>query len=70
MKNRPKPGDELTSNEVCLIELVLLGLSNRQIAKRQGGLSEQTIKNELHTIFIKVGVRRRIQLFPDAEPDD
>jgi DNA-binding NarL/FixJ family response regulator len=44
-----------------LIEAILAGLRNREIAHLHR-VSEQTVKNQLKTLFRKVGVSSRLQL--------
>jgi DNA-binding NarL/FixJ family response regulator len=51
----------LTSREHDIVRLVARGHMNRQIAEELR-ISEQTVKNQLTTIFQKVGVRSRVQL--------
>jgi DNA-binding NarL/FixJ family response regulator len=51
----------LTYRQQQIVDLVLEGASNRQIAERLG-LSEQTIKNQLTTIYEKLGISNRLQL--------
>jgi DNA-binding NarL/FixJ family response regulator len=51
----------LTYRQQQIVDLVLDGASNRQIAERLG-LSEQTIKNQLTTIYEKLGISNRLQL--------
>jgi len=50
----------LTRRETRVMELLLLGLSNRQIARRMV-IAEPTVKNHLHSIFGKLGVADRTQ---------
>ncbi|QMU73535.1 response regulator transcription factor [Streptacidiphilus sp. P02-A3a] len=50
----------LTQRETRVMELLLLGLSNRQIARRMV-IAEPTVKNHLHSIFGKLGVTDRTQ---------
>jgi len=52
--------DCLTRRENRVMELLLLGLSNRQIARRMV-IAEPTVKNHLHSIFGKLGVADRTQ---------
>ncbi|MEV0681818.1 response regulator transcription factor [Actinosynnema sp. NPDC050436] len=53
-------GRNLTGRERRVAELLVEGLSNRQIA-RQMEISERTVKNHLHSIFYKLGVGDRTQ---------
>jgi len=60
-----KVGDKreelLSRREIELIQLLRLGLCNREIGKRLG-LSEGTVKVYLHTVFKKTGVSNRTEL--------
>jgi DNA-binding CsgD family transcriptional regulator len=51
----------LTSAEQEIIELTLLGLSNRELAERRNA-TVGTIANQLHTACTKLGVRGRREL--------
>jgi two-component system, NarL family, nitrate/nitrite response regulator NarL len=51
----------LTRRENALVAAVADGCANRQIANRFG-VSEQTVKNQLSTLFQKVGVSSRLEL--------
>jgi len=51
----------LTPRERQIIELVVDGCSNSEIASRLK-LSPQTVKNQLSVIFDKVGAASRVQL--------
>ena len=50
----------LTRRESHVMELLLLGLTNRQIARTML-IAEPTVKNHLHSIFGKLGVADRTQ---------
>lgn len=52
---------DLTAAEEEVVELVLEGLSNAQIAQRRG-TRERTVANQLASIFRKVGVSSRSEL--------
>ena len=52
---------DLTPRERDVIAGVIAGRTNREIA-RTLGLSEQTVKNVLTTVFEKCQVRNRLQL--------
>jgi len=52
---------KLTAKESQIVELVVEGFKNREIASRLF-LSEQTIKSHLGRIFRKLQVRNRSQL--------
>jgi two-component system nitrate/nitrite response regulator NarL len=51
----------LTTREMQIAQAVAEGRGNREIA-RQLGITEQTVKNHLTSIFEKVGVASRLQL--------
>jgi len=51
----------LTPRERDVIAGVVAGRTNREIA-RTLGLSEQTVKNVLSTVFLKCRVRNRLEL--------
>jgi two-component system, NarL family, nitrate/nitrite response regulator NarL len=51
----------LTAREAQIAKLVAEGRGNREIAA-QLGITEQTVKNHLTSIFEKVGVNSRLQL--------
>ena len=51
----------VTAKNIRLMQLVAKGKTNRQIAKSLG-LSEQTIKNELVSLFLKLGATNRTHL--------
>lgn len=51
----------LTARERQIAQAVADGLSNRDIAARFG-ITEQTVKNHLTSIYEKVGVPSRLQL--------
>jgi two-component system, NarL family, nitrate/nitrite response regulator NarL len=51
----------LTSRQRDIALRVLAGLSNRRIASELG-LTEQTVKDHIHTIFRKLGIHRRAEL--------
>jgi len=50
----------LTRRELEILKLLVQGKRNRQIAVELG-LKEQTVKNELRMIFLKLGVTNRTQ---------
>lgn len=50
-----------TKMEMRIIELVVAGLSNKEIAKKLS-ISEKTVKAHLTNIFMKLGLRNRYQL--------
>ncbi len=53
--------DSLSDTQREIAELVRLGLTNRQIARRLG-LSPHTVNYHLRQIFRKLGVRSRVEL--------
>lgn len=59
LANRP-PGLELSSRELEVLQLIVKGLSNLQIAKRLG-IAEGTVKWHVNVIFERLGVRGRTQ---------
>ena len=58
--------DLLTKREHEIVELVCLGLRNRQIAERCD-LTEGTVKTHLNSIFRKLGVASRAELIVGRE---
>jgi DNA-binding NarL/FixJ family response regulator len=52
---------ELTPRERQIAQAIADGRKNRDIASRLG-ITEQTVKNHLTSIFEKVGVENRLQL--------
>jgi len=52
---------ELTDREKEIVQAVLVGARNREIAGSLG-VSEQTVKNHLCRIYQKLGVGSRLQL--------
>jgi two-component system nitrate/nitrite response regulator NarL len=55
---RPRPLHRLTTREAEILALVAEGLSNKQIAARLF-IEVTTVKNHVHSILEKLGVRRR-----------
>jgi two-component system, NarL family, nitrate/nitrite response regulator NarL len=55
---RPPTQPSLTGREQEVVRLIGLGLSNKEIAKRLG-IQLATVKNHVHNILDKAGVRRR-----------
>lgn len=54
----PPPVVELSDREHEVLELVAFGLTNKEIAGRLG-LAGATVKNHVHSILRKLGVKRR-----------
>jgi DNA-binding NarL/FixJ family response regulator len=61
-----RSGDLLTKRETEIVELVCLGLRNRQIAD-QCALTEGTVKIHLNSVFRKLGVSSRAELIVRRE---
>lgn len=53
-------GRELTERERAIVALLVCGYSNRRIGKELR-TSEATVKNQLRTVFLKLGVTNRTQ---------
>jgi DNA-binding NarL/FixJ family response regulator len=60
-RSRAKSSTGLTSREQQLIPLIERGLTNKQIAANLS-LSEQTVKNHVHRILVKLGVTDRLEI--------
>jgi DNA-binding NarL/FixJ family response regulator len=63
-KLRPVTNPEslgLTPREFSVLSLLVQGLCNKDIA-RLLGICEQTVKNHLHTLFMKFSVTKRVEL--------
>lgn len=61
-KSRPSEGAfGLTRRELDVVATVVSGYSNAEIARKYG-ISEQTVKHHLSSIFDKVGVFNRLEL--------
>lgn len=58
---------QLTTREREVLELLLLGKSNREIEERLF-ISIRTVKNHVYNIYRKVGVRNRMQLMARFQP--
>jgi two-component system, NarL family, response regulator DevR len=55
------PENQLTARERDVLELVGEGLSNKEIAQRLS-IQEQTVKNHVHHVLVKLGAARRTEL--------
>jgi len=55
------PALELTKRQRKVAELVLRGMTNREIGKELY-ISEQTVKRHLYNIYTRLGVKNRVQL--------
>jgi DNA-binding NarL/FixJ family response regulator len=60
--NLPRPVDTLSRRELTIISYVMQGWHNREISTHLS-ISQQTVKNHLHTIYDKVGASDRLELF-------
>jgi two-component system, NarL family, nitrate/nitrite response regulator NarL len=60
-ESRPDPKFDLTDREVDIVEAVVAGYSNKDIAS-QFSISEHTVKHHLSSIFDKLGVDSRLEL--------
>jgi DNA-binding NarL/FixJ family response regulator len=56
----PTVGVQLTGREREVLELVVAGMANKQIARRLG-ISEKTVKGHLTNLFQRIGVTDRTQ---------
>lgn len=54
----PPPADSLSDREVQVLRLMARGLGNKEIAERLG-IRTATVKNHVHSILSKLGVRGR-----------
>jgi RNA polymerase sigma factor (sigma-70 family) len=54
-------GEQLTEREREIVQWVMQGMTNKEIASRLG-ISEKTVKTHLHNAFGKLKVSRRFQL--------
>lgn len=52
---------ELPPQQARVVDLVLEGLSNREIAQRMG-ISPHTVCNHLKPVFLRYGVKSRAEL--------
>ena len=60
-RDAPAPGFGLTPRELDIVETIVAGYSNREIA-RHLSISEDTVKNHLSNVFDKLGVSSRLEL--------
>ena len=60
-RNRAMSCAQLSPRERQIIQLVLAGCRNREVAKELG-ISEKTVKNHLSNIFDKLGVSDRLEM--------
>ena len=51
---------ELTDRETEVLDLIVEGLTNKEISSRLY-ISESTVENHIHHIYIKLGISNRIQ---------
>ena len=58
VETAPRP---LSRRERQIVDALLAGSANKEIAARLG-VSDQTIKNQLTTLYTKVGVTSRLEL--------
>lgn len=55
------PNSELSAGEHAVVELALMGLSNKEISARRG-VSARTVANQLRVAYSKLGVSSRFEL--------
>lgn len=60
-REAPARGFGLTPRELDIVETIVAGYSNREIA-RHLSISEDTVKNHLSNVFDKLGVSSRLEL--------
>jgi two-component system, NarL family, nitrate/nitrite response regulator NarL len=56
-----RPFQPLTMRQQEIVDAVLQGASNKEVAVRLR-ISEQTVKNQLTTVYEKLGINNRVQL--------
>ena len=59
--DEPRPASRLTPRELQVVGAIVEGSSNKDIG-RTFGVTEQTVKNHLSSIFDKLGVSNRLEL--------
>jgi len=59
--SEPIPRMYMTSREIEVVQLLVRGHSNAEIAARMG-IQLQTVKNMLSALYAKLGVSTRLQL--------
>lgn len=59
--SEPIPRMYMTSREIEVVQLLVRGHSNAEIATRMG-IQLQTVKNMLSALYAKLGVSTRLQL--------
>jgi DNA-binding NarL/FixJ family response regulator len=59
-QRQPRQGDDLSPRERQVLELLVTGLANKNIARRLG-ITERTVKAHLTSIFQQLGVTDRTQ---------
>ncbi|SDD29329.1 response regulator transcription factor [Auraticoccus monumenti] len=62
------PASRLTPKEQVIAELMMVGLTNRQIAARLV-IGEATVKTHVRSVLSKLGLRRRVELVARASID-
>jgi len=60
-ENAVRPVRQLTRREREIVEAILAGCSNREIAQRFG-ITEDTVKHHLSSVYAKLGVSNRLEL--------
>jgi DNA-binding NarL/FixJ family response regulator len=64
-KGRDNPGPRVTARHAELLRLLQRGLQNKAIA-RELGIAEGTVRNHLHSLMKRLGVRNRMQAAQEA----
>lgn len=60
-KEPPDPLEKLSPQERRIVALMADGASNKEIATALD-LADQTVRNYMHTILAKLGLKNRVQL--------